>query len=97
MRPLLLVLASLLAGCGHVGAAIAKNTPDEYRWIVFVIAAMTFAVWSYAIWGQERRFRGAHWLLIPLFAFSVFLILIDAYQQDYSRLRWVSFMEQNYE
>ena len=83
MRPLLLVLASLLAGCGHVGAAIVKNTPDEYRWIVFVIAAMTFAVWSYAIWRQEHRLKGEHGFLIPLFAFSVFLILIDARQHNH--------------
>ena len=97
MRCLIFLSTVVLSGCGTVGAAIARTIPDEYLWIGFVIAAMTFAVWSYAIWGQERRFQGEHWLLIPLFAFSVFLILIDAYQQDYSRLRWVSFMEQNYE
>ena len=71
-----------LSGCGNVGAAIARTIPDEYRWIGFVIAAMTFAAWSYVIWGQERRYRGEHWLLIPLFAFSVFLILINAHQQE---------------
>ena len=70
MRLLLLVLASLLAGCGHVGAAIAKNTPEEYRWIGFVIAAMTFAVWSYA----ERRWRGEHWFLAPLFGLAMFFV-----------------------
>ena len=74
MRLLLLVLASLLAGCGHVGAAIAKNTPEEYRWIGFVIAAMTFAVWSYAIWRQERRWRGEHWFLAPLFGLAMFFV-----------------------
>lgn len=97
MRCLFFLSTIALSGCGNIAAAIARTIPDEYLWIGLVIAAMTFAVWSYAIWQQERRFRGEHWLLIPLLAFSVFLILIDAHQQDYSRLRWVSFMEKNYE
>jgi hypothetical protein len=63
-----------LSGCGNVGAAIARTIPDEYRWIGFVIAAMTFAIWSYVIWRQERRLRVDHWLLIPFFSLSVFLI-----------------------
>ena len=63
-----------LSGCGNVGAAIARTIPDEYRWIGFVIAAMTFAAWSYVIWRQERRLRVDHWLMIPLFALSILLI-----------------------
>jgi hypothetical protein len=55
-------------------SAIARTIPDEYRWIGFVIAATTFAVWIYAIWRQEHRLREDHWLLIPLFALSVLLI-----------------------
>jgi hypothetical protein len=27
--------------------------------------------------------KGEHWFLIPLFAFSVFLILIDAHQHNH--------------
>ena len=55
MRCLIFLSAMALSGCGNVGAAIARTIPDEYRWIGFVIAAMTFAVWSYTIWLQERR------------------------------------------
>ena len=84
MRCLIFLSTVALSGCGTVGAAIARTIPDEYLWIGFVIAAMTFAVWSYAVWLQKRRLQDAHWLLIPLFAFSVFIILIDAHQQDYS-------------
>jgi hypothetical protein len=45
-----------------------------HLWISFVIAAMIFAVWSYAIWQQERRLRLDHWLMIPLFALSILFI-----------------------
>ena len=55
MRCLIFLSTVVLSGCGTVGAAIARTIPDEYLWIGFVIAAMTFAVWSYTIWLQERR------------------------------------------
>ena len=77
MRRLIILSTVALSGCGNVGAAIARTIPDEYLWIGFVIAAMTFAVWSYAIWLQERRFRGEFWILIALFCLSVIFILID--------------------
>ena len=83
MRCLVFLSTIALSGCGHVGAAIARTIPDEYLWIGFVIAAMTFAVWSYAIWRQEHCLKGEHWFLIPLFAFSVFLILIYAHQHNH--------------
>jgi hypothetical protein len=75
MRCLIFLSTMALSGCGHVGAAIARTIPDEYRWIGFVIAAMTFAIWSYAIWQQERRLRKDHWVVIPLFSLSTFLAL----------------------
>ena len=83
MRCLIFLSTVALSGCGNVGAAIARTIPDEYRWIGFVIAAMTFAVWSYAIWQQEPRLRREHWVLIPLLTLSVLLILIDIQQQDH--------------
>ena len=76
MRLLLLVLASLLAGCGHVGAAIAKNTPEEYRWIGFVIAAMTLAVWNYSEWRENRRLQLSHLFLTPMFGLSIVFCFI---------------------
>ena len=96
MRCFIFLSAVALSGCGNVGAAIARTIPDEYLWIGFVIAAMTLAVWSYAIWRQEHRLKGEHWLLIPLFTVSVSLILIDPHQQDNFSLRWVPFVEQNH-
>ena len=77
MRCLIFLSTKVLSGCGHVGATIARTIPDEYLWIGFVIAAMTFAVWSYAIWLKERRFRGEFWVLIALFCLSVIVILLD--------------------
>jgi hypothetical protein len=74
MRCLIVLSAVVLSGCGNVGAAIVRTIPDEYRWIGFVIAAMTFAVWSYAIWRQERRWRGEHWFLAPLFGLAMFFV-----------------------
>lgn len=74
MRCLIFLSTMGLSGCGNVGAAVARTIPDEYLWISFVIAAMTFAVWSYAIWRQERRLQVDHWLMIPLFALSILLI-----------------------
>ena len=79
MRCLIFLSTVVLSGCGTVGAAIARTIPDEYLWIGFVIAAMTFAAWSYVIWLQERRLKGKHWFLIPLFAFAVFRILTDGH------------------
>ena len=72
MRLLLLVLASLLVGCGHMGAAIAKNTPEEYRWIGFVIAAVTVAVWNHSEWQEKRRLQLSHLFLIPLLGLIIF-------------------------
>jgi hypothetical protein len=88
MRCLIFLSATALSGCGNVGAALARTIPDEYRWIGFVIAAMTFAVWSYAIWLQERRFRGEFWILIALFCLSVIVILIDVKKHAGIALIW---------
>jgi hypothetical protein len=74
-----LALAVLLVGCGHVGAAIAKNTPEEYRWIGFLIAAVTLAVWSYSEWLEKRRLQLSHWFLAPMLGLSIFLLLSGTY------------------
>jgi len=72
MRCLLFLGVVALTGCGHVGAAVVRTVPEEYHWIGFVIAALTFAIWSYGIWRQEYRLQREHWFLIPLIGFSLF-------------------------
>ena len=80
MRLLLLVLASLLAGCGHVGAAIAKRTLSPYLWICFVIAAMTLAVWNYSEWRENRRLQLSHLFLTPLLGLSIFFVSVEIWR-----------------
>jgi hypothetical protein len=95
MRCLIVLSTVALPGCGHVGAAIARTIPVEYRWIGFVIAAMTFAVWSYGIWLKGCRLQGEHWLLIPLFVLSMLLIFLDVQQQHIFRNYWIPFIEKS--
>ena len=63
-----------LSGCGNVGAAIARTIPDEYRWIGFVIAAMTLAVWNYSEWRENRRLQLSHLFLTPMFGLAMFFV-----------------------
>jgi hypothetical protein len=81
MRCLIFLSTVALSGCGHVGAAIARTIPDEYRWIGFVIAALALAMQSYVLWGQESRLSGVHWLLIPALGISILLVWFEIERQ----------------
>jgi len=76
MRCLIFLSTVALSGCGNVGAAIARTIPDEYLWIGFVIAAMTFAVWNYSEWRERRKLQLSHWFLAPLLGLSVFFCFL---------------------